>query len=174
MSQYIHGLLPGMGAMANVHPMVVHFPIALLNGFLLMEVLGAFFNRDDMRAAASWMLYLGAIGAAAAVAAGLQAAPTVEHGEEVHAIMTRHMYFGFTVLALAVILSVWRARAGAGFTARARAAHILVAIVTAAVMAFGADLGGLMVYGHGVGTQGKAATADAGHHHGPSAPPHEH
>lgn len=58
--------------MANIHPMLVHFPIAFLNGFFLMEVIGFISKREEFRAAARWMLYLGTLGALVAVAAGLR------------------------------------------------------------------------------------------------------
>lgn len=171
MEGFIEGIFPGIAAMANIHPMVIHFPIALLNAFLLMEVLGAFFRSESLRIAAGWMLYLGTVGAAAAVAAGLRAGATVPHTDEVHAIMTRHMYLGITVLVLAVILSIWRIRSGGRFSFRSQIFHILVALLVSGVMAFGADLGGLMVYGHGVGV--KAVKPTPGHSHDAAAP-HTH
>ena len=100
MTDLMTGIMPGMAAMKNVHPLFVHFPIALLNAFFLMELLGVLLKKEGMRNAASWMLYLGTLGAAAAVIAGLQAASTASHNEVVHARMERHEGFGITVLVL--------------------------------------------------------------------------
>lgn len=164
MGNHLQNILPGLSQMTNIHPLVVHFPIALLNSFVVMEILGVILNRDDLTGAATWMLYLGTLGAAAAVSAGLWAASTVPHTDEVHDIIERHEHFGLTVLSMAVVLSAWRIFFRARFSPKARAAHIFLAIVTVVTMAFGADLGGLMVYKYGVAV--KAVPVPAGHDHG--------
>jgi len=168
MNGLIGAVLPGFSQMPNIHPMVVHFPIALLGAFVAMELLGLLTGSDGVRAAGSWMLYLGALGAAVAVIAGLHAAGTVAHTDAVHAIIERHEGFGISVLVLASGLSLWRLAVRARFSARARAAHIAVAVVMVALMALGADLGGLMVYGHGVGVKAAQTTPAA------PAPGHVH
>lgn len=164
MTGLIGKVLPGVAAMANIHPLLVHFPIAFLNGFLLMEFLGVLLKKEEFRTAATWMLYLGTLGAVAAVLAGLQASAAVSHAEEVHEIMLRHRSLGITVLALGVFLSAWRLIVRGRFSFMAQLVHLAVAFVTVGVMTFGADLGGLMVYKYGVG--GKAVEQPAGHVHG--------
>ncbi len=160
--------MPGVAAMKNVHPLFVHFPIALLNAFFPMELLGFLLRKEGMRNAASWMLYLGTLGAAAAVIAGLQAASTASHNEVVHAIMERHEGFGITVLVLSGLLSAWRLIVRGRFPVKAQLAHLAVAFITVAIMTFGADLGGMMVYKYGVG--GSAVVQPEGHAHGGSMP----
>ncbi|GMR04931.1 MAG: hypothetical protein BMS9Abin23_0852 [Thermodesulfobacteriota bacterium] len=155
-------LLPGVSAMANIHPLFVHFPIALLNAFLLAEILNYFLKRDDLRAASSYTLYLGTLGAAAAVLAGFRAASTVGHVEGVHAIMETHEHFGLTILGLSVILSIWRLKVRARFSQTGRLLHLFFAFVLVVIIAFGADLGGLMVYKYGVSV--KAVKVEGGGH----------
>ena len=101
-------IFQGISEMPNIHPLIVHFPIALLDSFLLMELLSFFTGRESFRFAADWMLYLGTAGALGAVLAGLWAATTVEHSEEAHAVLLTHRDLGLTVLALSLFLSAWR------------------------------------------------------------------
>jgi len=152
-------VLPGISEMMNIHPMIVHFPIALLNAFVLMELLAYLFKKEEMKNAATWMLYLGTLGAAATVTAGFFAASSVPHNEETHAIMTRHMYLGITVFLLSLSLSIWR------LTGKKKSAPASLAIgfIMITIMAFGADLGGLMVYKYGVAV--KAVPQPAPHDH---------
>ncbi len=159
MMELISMVLPGLGEMANIHPMLVHFPIALLNGFLLMELLGFLLKKEEMRIAATWMLYLGTLGAAATVVAGFFAAASVPHNEEIHAIMIEHRNYGVTVLCLSVFLSLWRFLESSGRSLL----QLLVGIVMVTTMALGADLGGLMVYKHGVAV--KAVPQPVAHDH---------
>ncbi len=164
MRELISAVLPGVAEMPNIHPMLVHFPIALLNGFLLMEVLGFIFRKDDFRVAARWMLYLGTLGALVAVLAGLRAEATLSHTDAIHELLLRHKSFGITVLVLSVILSLWRIVREKRFKGGERVAHIILGAVMLAVMVHGADMGGLMVYKYGAGV--KAVPVSEGHDHG--------
>lgn len=157
--------LPGIAAMANVHPLIVHFPIALLSAFVAVEAGAWLLRREDWRVAASALLYLGTLGAAGAVTGGWLAAQSVSHDEAVHVILERHEAFGFTVLALAFLLSAWRLWRGRRFGRIERAVHFLLALLMAGLMTVGADLGGLMVYGHAVGMRAIDAGTEQRHHH---------
>lgn len=160
-------LLPGIQALGtNIHPYLVHFPIALLSLFFLLEILGLLFRREGLRQTASIMLYCGTLGAVAAVAAGLYAAASVPHDETVHDIMEWHERLGLTVASLATVLSVWRLTAKHRIEGMAVALHLFLGAIMTASMMVGADLGGLMVYGHGVAVrQLQDPAAQHGHSH---------
>jgi uncharacterized membrane protein len=161
------GFLAGIAVLgANVHPMVVHFPIAFLTTFFLFEVLGVALGKAALRRLASGLLYLGAASAVAAIVAGLIAEDYVVHSAAVHEIMEWHERLGFAVAGLSVTLAVWRAVAGADFSRMAQGLHFVVAGIVMACMLFGADLGGLMVYEYGVGVKGLQQADDHHHHHG--------
>ena len=149
---------------SNVHPLFVHFPIAFLSAFLITEIAGLVFRTDWIRQVSSIMLYFGAIGAVLAAAAGVVAGNSVPHGAAVHEIMEWHERAGLTVAGLSVTLALWRAVAGARFSAMAQALHLLLGSITVACLFIGADLGGLMVYQYGVGVK-SLQQADEHHHH---------
>lgn len=156
---------------SNLHPLIVHFPIAFLTAFLLLEIIGVIWKSAVVRQVASGMLYLGALSAVAAAAAGLVAEETVPHGAAVHDIMEWHERLGLTVATLSVVLAVWRAMAGARFSRMAQGLHLFLAGIVATCLFFGADLGGLMVYQYGVGVQSLQQTDDHHHQH---ADGHDH
>lgn len=159
-------LFPGIKTLAmNVHPMLVHFPIAFLTGFFLLEIIGVVLRRPNLRQAAGWMLYLGALGAVLAAAAGLVAAGNVPHGETVHEVMDWHERLMLTVAGLAVVLAVWRAAVAGQFGSRmAQALHWMLGTLMVTLLALGTDLGGLMVYRHGVGVAGLQRDAETSRH----------
>lgn len=149
----------------NVHPLLVHFPIAFLLGFLLFEIIGLVRHQPSLRQAASVMLYLGAGGAVLAAAAGLIAEATVPHGGAVHEILEWHERLGLTVAFLSVVMAIWRAMVGGQFaTSMAQALHLFVAGIIGVCLFFGADLGGLMVYQYGVGVKSLQSAEDAQQH----------
>ncbi len=143
-------LMPGISNMENIHPLLVHFPIAFLSAFFVLDLLGTLAGKQQWRNVAGWLLYLGTVAAAFTVTAGLIAANTVAHGEDVHAIMERHEHFGISVLSLAALLSLWRMKAGGVIRGGANSFFLVLAGLLWVLMALGADLGGLMVYRYGV------------------------
>ena len=112
MNDLIAEWMPGLNAMANVHPVLVHLPIALLFGYVVAAALALVTGRESLRHAAAWMLYFGTLGAAATVVTGLLAAGSVEHDETVHELMEAHERFGLAVLGLAALLSLWNVWVG--------------------------------------------------------------
>jgi uncharacterized membrane protein len=143
-------LLPGIAGMANIHPLVVHFPIALLVMFFGVELAAAVFKQAPWRTVASGLLYLGTLTAAIAVYFGLQAAETVAHSEAVHSIMEKHEDIGISVLGLALLLSFWRLFFKPHKQLGMQSIYLLCAMTLTILIALGADLGGLMVYHYGV------------------------
>lgn len=144
-------LFPGIQALGlNAHPMIVHFPIALLSIFLLLDLSGWIFRRRKLREYAAIFLYFGALGAVMAAAAGLFASSFVPHGQSVHDIMEWHERLGLTVAILATILSVWRYLGKSALEGMAQALYLFLSVIMMTCLIFGADLGGYMVYHHGV------------------------
>jgi uncharacterized membrane protein len=156
-------LLPGVTALQNIHPMLVHFPIAFLCGFFMLDVVGAFAYKPHWRGVASWFLYFGTIAAAATVCAGFFAASTVEHGGNVHEIMERHEHLGLTVLGLSCVLSLWRLNVKNLICDFTNTFFMMLSTALCILVFLGADLGGLMVYKYGVAVSGVKQEA---HDHG--------
>jgi uncharacterized membrane protein len=168
-------IMPGLTGMHNIHPLLVHFPIALLSIFLILDIVGTLARKTRWRDVASWFLYLGTVAAGLTVMAGFIAAGSVAHGGNVHDIMERHQQFGVAVLILAVVLSVWRVASGGVIRGAANGLFLALTGLLCGLMVLGADLGGLMVYKYGVGVEAvkqpddghvhEHPNADAGHGH---------
>lgn len=167
MKDYLIQTFPAVSEMPNVHPLLVHFPIALLTAYLITEVLSVFFKSDDLKVAAKWMLYLGTLGAVAAAAVGLLGAEGVYHEGEVHGIMQSHRDYGLNVCALALILSGWKLFSTEEAHGFARFLQILIGVVIVANLALGSDQGALMVYKYGVAVDAveREDTGVPGHSH---------
>ena len=151
-------ILPGLAGLENIHPLFVHFPIAFFAGFFLVDFLGVATKKAQWRYVASWLLYLGTISAIFTVIAGLFAADSVEHGEDVHALMERHEHIGVAVLSLSLFLSGWRLKLWGLHSATGNTAFLGLAGFLCALLFLGADLGGLMVYQHGVSVNSGASS----------------
>ena len=73
----IQNLLPGIQHLQNIHPLVVHFPIAFLSGSALFYLLALLTQEGDHGNTAFSLLIVGTLGAAAAVGTGIYAEPSV-------------------------------------------------------------------------------------------------
>lgn len=146
-------ILPGITGMDNIHPLFVHYPIAFFTAFFLLDVIGSLAKKAQWRYVASWLLYLGTIAAVFTVVAGLFAADSVEHGEDVHEIMERHEHIGIAVLSLSLFLSAWRMKQWGMHSLGTNMVFLCLAGFLCLLLSLGADLGGLMVYQYGVSVQ---------------------
>lgn len=155
-------IMPGIAGMDNIHPLLVHFPIAFLTAFFALDLVGTLAKKPQWRSVASWFLYFGTVAALFTVIAGLIAANSVPHGQNVHDIMERHEHFGISVLSLAVVLSIWRIIRGGLIRGGANSFFLILSALMCVLMMLGADLGGLMVYHYGVAV--KAVQAPVGGH----------
>ena len=137
--------------MESVHPLVVHFPIALLMTALALDVLAITLKRPPLHRVALWNLALGALGAGAAVWSGLQAEGIAKHSFEIYQVMGVHEKLGITTLSLAGALAGWRLLARDRLSPRARLLALALMLALTGTLTYGAYLGGRLVYEFGVG-----------------------
>jgi uncharacterized membrane protein len=139
-------MFPGLKAMLNYHPLFVHFPIALWLAALLYEILSMWRARDDWHRIAIRFLYLGTIGAAAAVASGWVAQSSVPESGAAHDVLEFHMTFMLIATSIALLLCIICFAKRGNFTAGLRRIFLVGLIVLAALTATGADRGAQLVY----------------------------
>ena len=137
--------------MESVHPLFVHFPIALVLTALGVDLAALLFRRPALHRVALWNLSLGTLGAAAAVLSGLQAEDVAKHTFEIWQVITLHKRLGITTLILGIMISVWRWSKRDQLSARARLVTMAAMLTMASTLSVGAYLGGRLVYEFGVG-----------------------
>src|SRR5512140_681756 len=134
-------LLPGLAAYPDVHPMLVHFPIALLPVALLFA-LHSLRRHPELIRTARRLLFGGTVGMLAAALAGWRAQSLMPHGPG--SLVSVHRSYMLAASAMALLLSLWawRSRNDLGLRSR-RILTLGLLIVTSAVM-LGADRGALV------------------------------
>ncbi len=161
--------------MLNIHPLFVHFPLALLPAAVLLDILGARWGKESLRSGGWWCRVLGTAGAIGAAITGLLAGRSVPHPEAVHSIMETHETLGLSTLGIFLALLIWRSL-NKNFLPQHRAlalAYFVIALAGVTVMFFGARLGGEMVYEHGVGGSAVRFPEAGDHTHGDMENPHK-
>ena len=157
-------IMPGIAGMDNIHPLLVHFPIAFLSAFFALDLVGTISKNPESRSVATWLLYFGTVAALFTVIAGFIAADSVAHGQNVHDIMERHEQIGISVFSTAILLSIWRIKSGILPRGGANNFFLILSALLCLLMMLGADLGGLMVYKYGVAVESVSAPEDSYSH----------
>ena len=144
-------LLPGLGHVQNIHPLFVHFPIALLLAAALFYLFAWIGGYESIKWSAFWSLILGTISAGAAVATGLYGGPGVMISESVREHLLRHhMRIMIATSVLTGILAIW-AIAARPMPLRGRIVFMLGLLAVIVLISIGADIGSEMVYGYNAG-----------------------
>ena len=144
-------ILPGASHLQNYHPLLVHFPIAFLYGAALLYFLASISASERLKWTALWMLMLGALGAAAALASGFYAAPGLMVSVSVrHELLRHHKHLMIAASSVTGALTIW-ALATRPMPTRGRCIFLAGLIAVMVLIAAGADLGGEMVYSYNAG-----------------------
>ena len=169
MSSILEALLPGLAVSPDLHPVVIHFPVALWLTAAAAALWGVA-RRDDRAMLVSRVcLYVGTVTAAAALLTGYLAAERLGHSAPGHELVHAHRNVMIAATALGAVASTlaWL------FEPTGRPGDLQLAallVILAAVTIVGADRGARLVYGHGFGlAEGVSAPPPPA-----SALPHDH
>jgi len=135
----------------EIHPALVHFPIAFFFGGVLLD-LYAWWRREDLARPATGLLLAGVVTGALTALAGVLAFYTVPstHTEEAHRLVLWHIGLAVTMFVLFTLAAIvrWR-RQPASPSAPTRVLGLIAAVVLLAASA----LGGRIVYHGGMGIE---------------------
>ncbi|MEE8425239.1 MAG: DUF2231 domain-containing protein [Elusimicrobiota bacterium] len=141
----------------HLHPIAVHFPIALLSVGLLAAVVEAARGKPAWLAeAVSWLLWLGTVSALAAVGLGHLAEETAPHVPSAWEILYDHENLAHWTAGLFSVLSLgrlWLRRRKGKAPRWAGGALLLAWMVAAGLLAYTGYLGGKLVFVHGMGVE---------------------
>jgi uncharacterized membrane protein len=150
-------LFPGLHAMHNLHPLFVHFPIALFVAAFVIQVIVVLGKRDAMQSLASALLYLGTLGVLPTALTGWLAEEKVEtlagFTPAMGAALEFHSTVMYVVTGSAVLLTAMAFWKRARMTRGMAAVLLAGLLVLVTLLGVGADRGGQLVYQYGVGGQ---------------------
>lgn len=134
-----------------LHPMTVHFPIALLLVAFLVETLALVLKAPAWHRVAFWNLVLGTWAAlAAAVTGGIAAAIAKPPSWESRSVLDLHGFWGALAFAAATTVMAWHLAAGQAMSRQSRWVAWGLLGVTCGIMTFAAHLGARLVYEYGL------------------------
>ena len=145
-----------MSPLPGWHPLVVHFPLALILAAAALLLAARVLRNASLAATAAtvgtWNLCLGAVAAVFALGTGLAAVIDLDAGAAAHQSISLHMRWAlFSTLAL-VLLAIWRS-AGTAQESRPSWIFIVVLLAASAALVFTGYRGGKNVFEYGVGVK---------------------
>ena len=146
----------------NIHPLIVHFPIALLLAAVVTDLLGVIMaRRPALREAATWLYCAGAGTAVAAYLTGGNAADSMLLPAEVTPLVDDHDNWAFRTTTLFVLLAAARVALPRFMTLKAPVwwGALALGLLGAGMLYETAERGGQLVFEHGLGV--RAITTDA-------------
>ena len=149
--------------MPNFHPVLTHFPVALLTFAVLAEWAARAFAREDLSRAGWWTQAAGSAGLAAAALTGMLASDEVTIAPAGKPLLEIHREIAFVACTVFAVLLLWRIASRTKLPAGRETAFLL--LFTAGVIALwaGAWYGGEMVFTFGAGVQGFSPPVPAPH-----------
>ena len=151
-------MLPGLKSMLNIHPLFVHFPIALWLAALLFESLAIWRSNNDQHRTAVRLLYLGTLSAFGTAFTGWLAQSSVEPSLTIQRIFDIHETLMLIATSLATALSIYCFAKRANFTATSRRILLIGLIALAIVTIIGTDRGAQLVYQYAQSVNGPDAS----------------
>lgn len=132
----------------ELHPTLVHFPLALVPVSLLLDGLGALLGKPAWRRSGARLMPIAAASSALTATSGLVAQGAVNVPPAAHPTLVTHRNLNLGLVALTAALAVVRARndePGPGY--------FLAGLAGVVAMNYTAYLGAKLVYRHGVGVE---------------------
>ena len=148
--------------MSSWHPLVVHFPIALLTMSPIVDLAALLARRPTWHGAAYALLVAGTVAAVAAVISGNAAAAPHWETEVIGELVERHEDSGSLVLALYLVVALGRLplqlrAATSGWPLKL---WLVVAAAGCVLLWRTSSLGGSLVFDYGVGVTEGAVEVD--------------
>jgi uncharacterized membrane protein len=134
------------------HPLIVHFPVALLTTAALLELCAVLFKREELSRAGWWIQLVGTVAILAAAFTGIIAenASTIPGGAA--GSLDLHKELAFVCASAFTALLLWRVGARTSIPGSKKWHYVLAYCATVILLILVAWFGGELVYRFGVGT----------------------
>lgn len=149
-----------MRPLPSWHPLVVHFPIALVLVATALLLAARLLRNESLAQTAAtvgtWNLCLGAVAAVFALGTGLGAVLDLDVSAAARQAISLHFKWAVLTTLLLVLLAIWR---GAGTASRSRPSWIFLVVLVAAsaALSYTGYRGGKNVFEYAVGVKKIAA-----------------
>lgn len=137
--------------LSGLHPIAVHFPIALLLTALLAQGVWLWKRKPVFAEMGFWLLLLGAAAAAIAALTGGWAEDAASVSTEVGDAIAGHETTAYITVWIYAVLAVWQILRKAKMEMAEHRMYFGAMLVASAILIYTGYQGGVLVYDYGVG-----------------------
>ena len=128
--------------MYDLHPLVIHFPIALFSAAILFDLLFLIFNNNDFYAGGWWTMLFALVASAAAIATGIIDDTLIGHLGSVYPLWLNHGLVQLFSCILFLTLFLWRTKDKSIFYDNLKKrVYTAMALIGIAILYYGGHLG---------------------------------
>ncbi len=145
-----------MEFLAQFHPPMVHFAIALILTGVLFDILGFVFRKESLKHAGFWTILFGVFAVWGAMFTGHEAEELVEDaikGTVAYEILEQHEEIGEILPWIVTVLGIIRTFLHLRPNNKIFIIYLLAGILVAGAVGYQGRIGGKLVFEHGVGTK---------------------
>lgn len=147
----------------NLHPIFVHFTVALLSISALFFFAGLILKNTTFLIVARWNLWVGGTITILTILAGFYAYGTVAHDELSHAAMTDHKNWALVTAFMFAVLTGWSLAKHRG-AKTVSSGFVVLILLASGLLGVTGFKGGEVVYRHGTGVMRlPVISGDGGH-----------
>jgi uncharacterized membrane protein len=137
--------------MHPIHPMVVHFPIALLITSVVFDLLATRWRRESFQEAGFYTLLAGLLGAVVAVVTGAMAEEVAEGNGIPESVLEIHEALGYATLLFFIGLLALRLLMRWGLIRKIPALYLTMGFIGIVILTMAGYVGGSLVFDFGAG-----------------------
>lgn len=137
--------------MPSIHPMIVHFPIALLTVSVIFDLVATQWRHESFQDAGFYTLITGLVGAVAAVVTGAMAEEAVENKGIPESVLEIHEALGYATLLFFIGLLALRLLMRWKLIKEVPALYLAMGVVGIVILSAAGYFGGSLVYDFGAG-----------------------
>ncbi|WP_457642249.1 DUF2231 domain-containing protein [Persephonella sp.] len=157
-----------MEFLAQLHPPIIHFAIALVIIGVIFDIAGFVLKKDSLKHAGFWTIIIGAIAVWSAAISGHQAEELVEEaikGTAAYQLLEQHEELGEILPWTTTLLGLFRIFLHFKPNNLLFGLYLLAGIAIAGMIGFQGRIGGKLVYEYGVGVKTHMPQVEKGYYH---------
>jgi len=127
---------------SNLHPLIIHFPIALFSVAILFDLLFLLYKIDDFLASSWWTMFFALISSSAAIATGIIDDTLIGHLTTAFPLWTNHGIVQIFSCFIFLGLFIWRTKEPNILNTKiSKLIYIIIGIINLSLLYYGGHLG---------------------------------
>ena len=129
----------------DLHPLVIHFPIALFSSAVLFDFIAVIFKKDELLITSWWVMLLALFSSAFSIITGLIDDNLIGHLFATFPLWENHGLMQIISILIFCSIFIWRTKQPVLFNSKKRALiYILIGLTNVVILFYGAHLGGIL------------------------------